>query len=149
MKILSPVGSACTQPSYLVEYPIDFHEIIEELKARIDMDHLPTDVVIAEYVSFVDGPLPDIYPYAIVINCDDENKVLCVSSVSLDAFKNSGKLFEFRLKKTSLTSPYTSREFNYQVPASNAFNAYLKIGQTYHKVEEYDIEVLYFNTVSF
>lgn len=149
MKLLSPVNSTYTQPSYLIERQTDFYQIIDDLKARIDMGHLPTPVVISEYVSFEDGPLPEVYPFAIVVNCDDENNALRVSSVSLDSFKDSGKLFEFRLKKTSLTSPYTSREFDYQVPASNAFNAYLSVGQTFHCVEEYDLEVLYFNTVSF
>lgn len=149
MKKLGPVNGSYTQPSYLVERQTDFYQIIDELKARIDLGHLPTPVIIAEYVSFEDGPLPEVYPYAIVVNCDDERNALRVSSVSFDTFKNSGKLFEFRLKKTSLISPYTSREFDYQIPASSVFEAHLKLGQTYHKDEEYDIEVLYFNTVSF
>lgn len=146
MKMLSSSDGSLT---YLVERPTDFYQIVDELKDRIGVGHLPTPIVISEYVAFVDVTLPKVYPFAIVINCDDEHTVMSVSSVSLDAFKNSGKLFEFRLKKTSLVSPYKVREFDYQVPAKDVFEAHMKLGQTFHCDEDYDLEVLYFNTVSF
>ncbi|ARV77065.1 hypothetical protein PHABIO_434 [Pseudomonas phage Phabio] len=148
MKKLFSDYSTVTQQSFLIEHHIDIHLVIDQLKSVIDVGHLPTEVVMAKHVRFENGPLPEAYPYAIVVNCDDERNTLRVSAIDLASFNNSGKLYEFRLKKTDLTSPYTSREFDYQVPASSAFDALFKLGQTYNRDDEYTLEVLHIGRVN-
>lgn len=134
---------------YLVERGTDIHEIIDRHKKDIDKGHICTYQVIRNSVHIEGGVLPNVYPYVLVLATDDERGKITATQVTLNHFKDSGTLFEFRLKKTNLTSPYTSREFDYQVPAKDIFEAHLMIGQTYHNDVEYDIEVLHWNTVKF
>lgn len=134
---------------YLIERGTDIHDIIDNHKKDIGISHVCTYQVIRDNVYIEGGTLPNVYPYVLVLDIDDERCGITVAQVTLDHFKNSGKLFEFRLKKTMLTSPYSSRELDYQVDASDIFEAHLKLGRTFHHDEEYEIEVLSFNAVKF
>lgn len=145
---MKKLSTELMQPTYLIERPLEFYTVIDEIKSLIGLGHVTTSEVIDHYV-VMDRELPATYPYVMVVNCDDERNVLLVSVVNLSDFKGVGKLFEFRFKKTSLTSPYKVQEIDYQIPAIDIFEAFLKLGQTFNKDEEYVIEVLDFKTVGF
>lgn len=133
---------------YLVEGPMDFYLIMDSIKNQIGETETNTESVINSKVHIDRGTLPEAYPYVAVLWIDAEREVISVSTVTIDHFKNSGKLYEFRLKKTSLTSPYTSREFDYQINASSAIEAFFKLGQTFNRDEEYTLDVLHFSRVN-
>lgn len=90
--------------------------------------------------------LPKVYPYIAIVEDDDDHELLVIHHVALSEFvaKDDGKdhLYEFVIRRKDLHSPYTEREIKYQVPAKDIFKAMVELGQTYHKDDQYDLEVV-------
>lgn len=129
-----------TPNQFLITRMGDFDDVIENVKDRIGYQDFPNDVVFSKCVGIVD--MPTEYPYVLTVESDKVMGQLYLTFVSLEQFRDVGELFEFELKRTDLVSPYTVRFNRYQVPAKDVFDAYLKLGQTHHRDEDYDLEVI-------
>lgn len=96
--------------------------------------------------------MPEV-PFTVTFEVDSLNEHVYLDFVSPDDFMNKEpeaktQLFEFRIRRTMLTSPYTIKETNYQIPARDIFDAHVQLGQTHHRDEEYDLEVLSWKKVN-
>ncbi len=112
------------------------------------LDYTDDDVFISEAVYGVND-LPRKYPYILICNYvdDDVFSHIATFGVTEDAFVATDPhvrehLYEFRIRRTGLESPYQIRESEHQIPAKDIFTAYMELGQTFHKDEEYLLEVL-------
>ena len=121
-------------------------EGIAQLSMAIDAYFAETDRS-AEFVDIHNDEPPKAYPYVVVFNEYEERNVLECRYVELADFENRDEdakehLFEFRLQRVYLTTPYRVRESDYQIPALDIFDAMVKLGQTHHRDEEYELKVL-------
>lgn len=121
-------------------------EGIMQLPMAIDAYFAETERT-SEHVDIRGGEPPENYPYIVVFAEYGEHDVLECRYVELADFENRGEdakehLFEFRIRRVYLTTPYRVRESDYQIPARDIFEAMLRLGQTHHRDEEYELTVL-------
>lgn len=101
----------------------------------------------SEHVDICVGEQPESHPYVVVFNEDEDRNYLECRYVELADFENRGEdakehLFEVRIRRVYLTTPYRVRESDYQIPARDIFEALVALGQTHHRDEEYELKVL-------
>ena len=121
---------------YLIEGPGQFDDAIRDYLGDKSNDYTTHPYT-----------MPTDYPYVLVLDDDDERVALECRYVTLVDFENRGEdakphLFEFRIRRVYLTTPYRVRESDYQIPARDIFEAMVQLGQTHHRDEEYDLTVL-------
>lgn len=95
--------------------------------------------------------VPTEYPFVALLNDDDERCNIEFQYVKPSDFicidDGSQRLFEFQLRRSMTSSPYRVVESTYQIPAKDIFEAHLKLGQTMHRSEEYELEVVSYQQV--
>lgn len=90
--------------------------------------------------------LPKVYPYILILNdMSLEDGLLDgeMEGIKLSEFSNETgtHLFEFELHRV-FHATGKSKTSNYQMPAKDVFDAYIKLGQTFHSEDDYDLSVL-------
>lgn len=107
------------------------------------------DQMFMEEAVYGDKELPKVYPYVLVCNFIDDSCFahIDVFGITADHFENRGEdakehLFYFRIRRTQNVSPYVVKETDYQMPGRDILEATMKVGQTFHRDEEYDLEIL-------
>lgn len=122
-------------------YLIERRGELEEAVLHYFQGHLPSD-----YCIYYDD-VPGIYPYVVVMLDDDEREKMSFTYVPIGVFERNEdtdqtNLYEFKLRRTYLTSPYNVVESTYQLPAKDIFKAMVELGQIFHRDEEYNLEVI-------
>lgn len=131
---------------YLIERRGELELAIDDFKPQADCRCWTSTVLIERgHVSGLEHT-PTAYPYICVMFADREiNHINCAFvkvgdfTAEPDAVEN---LYEFSIRRTDLISPYRVHESKYQIVARDPFEAHTRLGQIYHRVETYTLEVL-------
>lgn len=131
---------------YLIERPLELHvaldALFKEMECSDERDHYTINY----------GSIPEETPYVVLFDLITNHDVVDCNYVKMSDFKSAdpeGKehLFEFKIRKTGLDSPYAIRESDYQMPAKDLPEAIFKMGQTCYRDDEYLYEILSWNQV--
>lgn len=132
---------------YLIERAGELDAAIDHFKIRIGgLEYMEAAEILTSSHTWFVTPIPTVYPYVVVVDGDDERDSISLTFVKPSAFTalpdDPSHLYEFSIRRKDLNSPYRVHETKYQVVALDIFEAHVKLGQTYYRDEEYELEVI-------